>query len=329
MRLLAGLVCVVSSLVCAFVACGPDRENPSFAHAASDASIADAHAGLRADAVTLVTGVDDGDRDPSVVFVSGGGKPCSGVLIAGDAVLTSSVCVGADPAAVEIRETEDGPPTARGARSIASPVIPTVGASFVVLLLDRAVVASVPTWVRSSPPIAGEHLRTAGFEDGGNSARKTLRDHLLVASARLDDFSLSENPCSKREGEPAFDENTEELVGMVLMTASCRDPYSGTVYARVLPVRDFLEAALEASADPDGGPSDAGKRQHGSKGRTVTDLRSVCEAGVDCAAGVCIDQKGASTCSRECGSGDRCPTTFHCQRAVTEDDAGVMVCADP
>ncbi len=328
MRFCVAFGCLLLSFVTAFAACGPDREVTSFGHATADAA-ADVHAGLHADTVTLAPGVDDGDRDPSVLFLDGAGKSCSGVLVAGDAVLTSSACVGVDANAIEVRETADGAPTARGARVIESQVIPTVGASFAVVLLDRPVVASLPTWVRSSPPIAGEHVRTASFENAGNSARKTLRDHLEIASARLDDFVVSENPCSKREGAPAFDENTEELVGMVLMSAPCGDPYVGTAYARVLPMRDFLEDALDASADPDGGPSDAGKRQHGSKGKTVTDLRDACEAGVDCAAGVCIDQKGASTCSRECGSGDRCPTTFHCQRAVTNGDGGVMVCADP
>ncbi|MGH7280811.1 MAG: hypothetical protein ACRELY_04755 [Polyangiaceae bacterium] len=328
MRLFFAFVFLLLSFACAPLACGPDREDPAFGYVAADAAV-DAHVALRADDVPLAPGVDDGDRDPSVVYVDGAGRSCNAVLIAGDAVLTSSVCVGADASALEIRETADGPPTARGARVIESSVIPTVGAAFAVVLLDRPVVASLPTWVRSSPAIAGAHLRTAGFEDAGNSARKTLRDHLVVFSARLDDFEVSENPCSKEEGAPAFDEDTEELVGMVLMTAPCSDPYVGTTYTRVLPLRDFLESALDASANPDGGPTDAGKRQHGSKGKAVTDLRGVCEAGVDCAAGVCIDQKGASTCSRECGSGDRCPATFHCQRAVTEDDGGVMVCADP
>jgi len=115
---------------------------------------------------------------------------------------------------------------------------------------------------------------------------------------------------------------------MVLVSGVCRDPYAETTYARVLPIRDFVEDALELSADPDGGKTDAGKRLHGSKSKVNSDFHDACEAGADCSTGVCIDQGGVSSCSRGCGTGDRCPTTTHCKRAVTASDAGVMVCAD-
>ncbi|MEO8801450.1 MAG: hypothetical protein ABI551_26405 [Polyangiaceae bacterium] len=314
-----------------FFACAPDEKATSFVYDVPDAA-KPSTLPLTADAVELVEGVPDEDRDPSVVALRGAGRDCNGVLVAGDAVLTSSGCVGqidTPPEQLGIRTGDPlSPPTAHGARVVLSEPIASVGAAFAVVLLDRSIVSSLPTWVRSTVPIPGEHLRTVGFEDCDQTTGKRLRDHLVVTNARLEAFAVSETPCGKQEGAAAFDEDSEELVGMVLSTASCTGPSVGTIYARVLPLRDFIEDALELSMDPDGGKTDAGKRLHGSKSKADTDFREGCEAGADCSTGVCIGQDGVSSCSRGCGAGDRCPTTTHCKRAVTANDGGVMVCAD-
>lgn len=330
-RLLLSLFLISISLASVLVgACGPDRGSPGYAQATKLDASTDSAVALRASADEPVVGVDDGRRDPPVVWLGGGGRECTATLVAGDAVLTSSVCVGqADsPAdALEVRVTASSPPAAFGARVIVSDVVPTVGASFAVVLLDRPLVSLLPTWMRTAAVISGEHLRTVGFEASELAARKMLRDHLAVVSTRLDDFALVETPCGKSAGAPAFDEDTEELVGIALNPPPCTDPFAPTVYARVFPARDFVEKAL-AQPVADAG-ADAGKRAHGSKGKADKDFGEACEAGADCSTGVCVEKDGVASCSRGCGTGDRCATGLHCQRAVTETEAGVMVCAEP
>jgi len=327
------LVFVVVVLVEAFVACDPDHVSPSHGVASGGKDASTDATGLSVDAFDIVQGIADDARDPVVVAIDGAGVECSAVLVAGDAVLTSSICVGPPgfpPDQLVIHAADpSSPPMAHGARTILSPTVETLGAAVAVVLLNRPVVDALPTWIRSAPAIAGEHLRTVGFEPFELASTKLLRDHLPVVSGRLEEFLVDESSCGKQAGSVAFDEDTEELVGIVLSVAPCADPYGGTTYARLFPLRDFIEDALALPIDADAGWGDAGKRLRGSKGKTSTDFRSACETAGDCSTGVCIDQNGEQSCSRSCGSGDRCPTASHCTKA-SDGDAGVIsVCADP
>ncbi|MEO8877989.1 MAG: hypothetical protein ABI461_20520 [Polyangiaceae bacterium] len=316
-----------------FAACDPQQASRSFADSASAKDASPDASGLSVDAVDLVSGIEDGIRDPAVVAIDGAGIECSGVLVAGDALLTSSICVGppgfpADQLAIRPADPSS-PAMAHGVRTILSPTVETLGAAVAIVLLDRPVLDALPTWIRTAPAIPGEHLRTVGFEPVDGDPTKLLRDHLPVISGRLQEFLVSENPCGKQEGSAAFDEDTEELIGIVLNAARCDDPYGGTTYARLLPLRNFIEDALGTPTDLDAGWGDAGKRLRGSKGKTATDFRSFCDGGATCSTGVCIDQNGEQTCSRTCGSGDRCPTATHCLKAAAGDAGALSVCADP
>ncbi len=50
-----------------------------------------------------------------------------------------------------------------------------------------------------------------------------------------------------------------------------------------------------------------------------------CATGADCAAGVCVSVGTAAYCSRPCGTGDRCPTNFHCQKTTDQKQVCVRV----
>jgi hypothetical protein len=325
---------VVVIFACALLACEPDQTSPELGSSSlpSDASV-DSAAALSADEQAVVIGVDDGARDNAVVGIDGAGVECAGVLVAGDALLTSSICVGPPGFPAENLAIRPGdpssPPMAYGARTILSPAVPTVGAAVAIVLLDRPVVDALPTWIRTAPAILGEHFRTVGFEPMDLAATKLLRDHLPVMSGRLDEFLVSEPPCAKQAGSAAFDEDTEELVGLVLNDNPCGDPFAGVTYARMLPLRAFIEAALATPTDLDAGWGDGGRRLRGSKGKTSTDFREPCDSGDDCSTGVCVDQSGEKSCSRGCGGSDRCPTTTHCSKAADGDSGLVSVCADP
>ncbi len=323
---------VVVVFACVLLACDPDQTVPDLGQGSVRDASADATT-LTADEEEVVIGVDDGARDDEVVYIDGAGAECAGVLVAGDALLTSSICVGPPGFPAENLAIHPGDastaPMAYGARTILSPIVSTVGAGVAIVLLDRAVVDALPTWIRTSPATVGEHFRTVGFEPMDMATVKLLRDHLPVTSGRLDAFLVSEPPCAKQAGSAAFDENTEELVGMVLNVDPCGDPFAGVTYARMLPLRAFIEAALDTPTDLDAGWGDGGKRLRGSKGKTSTDFRDPCDSGNDCSTGVCVDQEGDKSCSRGCGGSDKCPTTTHCAKAADGDSGTVSVCADP
>ncbi len=324
---------VVALFACALLACDPDQASPEFGSSSPRDASSDSAIALSADEQAVVLGVDDGARDDVVVGIDGAGAQCAAVMVAGDALLTSSICVGPPGFPAENLAIHPGdpstPPMAFGARTILSPVVATVGAGVAIVLLDRQVVNALPTWIRSSPAIVGEHVRTVGFEPFNGSTTKLLRDHLAVTSGRLDEFLVSEPPCAKQAGSAAFDEDTEELVGLVLNVDPCGDSFSGATYARMLPLRAFIEAALDTPTDLDAGWGDGGKRLRGSKGKTSTDFREPCDGGDDCSTGVCVDQNGDKSCSRGCGGSDRCPTATHCSKAADGDSGSVTVCADP
>jgi hypothetical protein len=324
---------IVVVFACVLLACDPDQTVPELGGSSHLDASADSTTSLSVDEDPVVLGVDDGARDNAVVGIDGAGIECAGVLVAGDALLTSSICVGPPGFPAENLTIRPGdpstPPMAYGARTILSPTVSTVGAGVAVVLLDRPVVDALPTWIRTAPAIIGEHFRTVDFEPMNAATIKLLRDHLPVMSGRLDEFLVSEPPCAKQAGSAAFDENTEELVGLILNVDPCGDPFSGVTYARMLPLRAFIEAALDTPTDLDAGWGDAGKRLRGSKGQTSTDFRDPCDGGDDCSTGVCIDQDGDKMCSRSCGGSDHCPTTTHCSKATDGDSGSVSVCAYP
>jgi len=296
----------------------------------------------QADIVAPPPGVADRGDDPAVVAIAAGDSPpCAGTLLAPDVVLTArhcvsvptgpSVCAGQDAApAPPLREAgslrvlvgEDAVTAAERARGrgIVVPEASSMcGADIAMVLLDTPIDDVQPLVVRPTGAAQGDHLRTVGWRplDAGR-APKILRDHLLVMGASPTELELAE--ASGGDGGPAINAATAEVLGV--FSRSGDDP-SRAVYTRADAFVALIESALAESES-------AAASTHALKNKKgAADLGANCAAGGDCAAGVCVAVSSGSGgleqyCSETCGTRDRCPAHFRCQRS----QSGVEVCSE-
>jgi hypothetical protein len=306
-----------------------------------------------ADVVSPPPGVADRGDDPAVVAIDAADAPlCAGALVASDIVLTSRHCVsvpaqrsgcsGADAAAppplraaesLGVRVGEDmivAPERARG-RGIIVPVAASMcGADIALLLLDVPIDDVQPLVVRATGAAQGDHLRSVGWRlpalpgvQGGeaplgstSAAPKILREHLLVVGASSTELELAEVPASG--SGPALSEATAEVLGVFSRTG---DGPSRAVYTRTDAFMALIERALAESQSA--GLVSTGLRK-AKKG--PVDVGAYCAQGADCAAGVCVSTSAGleQYCSRSCGSHDRCPAGYRCQKS----QGGMQVCTE-
>ncbi len=293
------------------------------------------------DVVAPPPGVADRGDDPAVVAIDVGDSTlCAGALVAPDVVLTARHCVSApaelagctnagaagvpplrSPESLRIFLGDDMATAAERARGRAIRV-PTAssmcGADIALLLLDVPIDDVQPLVVRPTGAAQGDHLRTIGWRlpEHAGRAPKILRDHLLVLSASPTELELGE--AITGAGGPALDEATAEVLGV--FSRSDAGP-ARAVYTRTDAFAALIESALAESVS-------AAASTRGSKNKKgPADLGANCAVGADCAAGVCVSVPAGPDgleqyCSQTCGSHDRCPARFRCQRS----QVGVEAC---
>jgi Trypsin len=291
--------------------------------------------------VTPPPGVADRGDDPAVVAIDAGDFTlCAGALVAPDIVLTARHCVStpAGPSDCASAASARAPPLrapeslrillgddmataterARG-RAIRVPSAPSIcGADIALLLLDVPIDDVQPLLVRPTGAAQGDHLRTIGWRlpPRAGQAPKILRDHLLVLGASPTELELAE--AMTGAGGPALDEATAEVLGIA--SRSDADP-ARAIYTRADAFTGLIESAL-AESESAAASTRAAKNKKGP-----ADLGANCARGADCAAGVCVTVPAAPDgfeqyCSQTCGSHDRCPAGFRCQRS----QSGVEAC---
>jgi hypothetical protein len=222
---------------------------------------------------------------------------------------------------------------ARGLEILTPGGVTLCDADIAAVVLDRPVRNVRPLGVRVIGPGVGERVRAVGFGrvgDRGDAGEKLLREHVEVRSVTRAEFTVGEATCQGDSGGPAIDPDTGEVVGVVSRGGpTCEGANVFNVYTRVDPFMWLVDAALARSglssvkpgagdAGTDAAPSGASR---GGKEKPPSDVGSACERAQDCAAGVCLRGSSSGYCSRACGSGDRCPTRFHCQKV-----SGASVC---
>ncbi len=287
------------------------------------------------DMVVPPGGVPDRGYDPAVVAIDFGGTfPCTGTLIAPDVVLTARHCVLTVDAPLRCLadgpQTEPAPRTPDSLRILVGDNVSTAterararavlvpsdvelcAGDVALVLLDRPIVDVKPLDVRATGAARGDHVRTVGFSgSAGRDATKLLRDHLAVIATTATELRIAET-MTGGGGGPALDETTEEVLGVV-----SRGDGAAAVYARADAFSSLVASALAESPRSELTEPNASKPKKGP-----ADMGANCADGADCAAGVCVADGARQYCSRTCGTSDRCPTRFRCERG----DRGQDIC---
>jgi hypothetical protein len=204
-------------------------------------------------------------------------------------------------------------------------------ADIALIVLDTPVTLVKPLPIRSRGPVVGDHVRAVGFGragDGEAAGKKLVREHIRVTSVSTSEFAVGESTCQGDSGGPALDEETSEIVGVVSRGGpACDGPGVENIYSRVDAWAWLVEEAFTRAAEVSAGGEDAGMTapKRGTKTKPPSDVGGPCKTGADCGAGICILDGEKSYCSRTCGSGDRCPTGFHCEDIDPSGQACIQV----